>query len=35
MPSTDTPRELVPVARDEERAMPDARRTIAGRAEGE
>jgi hypothetical protein len=33
MPSTDTAREPVPVARDEERPMPDARRTIAGRSE--
>jgi hypothetical protein len=34
MPSTDTPREPMPVARDEERSMPDARRTVAGRSEG-
>jgi hypothetical protein len=34
MPSRDTTREPVPVARDEERSMPDARRTVAGRSEG-
>jgi hypothetical protein len=33
MPSTDTPREPVRVARDEERPVPDARRTLAGRSE--
>jgi len=35
MRSTDTPREPVPVTRDEERPMPDARRNVTGRAEGE
>ncbi len=35
MPSADTTREPVPVASDEERSMPDARRNVAGRAEGE
>ena len=35
MPSADAPREPVPVARDAERALPDARRTVAGRTEGE
>ena len=34
MPSADTPRECVPVTRDEERPMPDARRNITGRAAG-
>jgi hypothetical protein len=34
MPSADAPREPVPVARDEERPLPDARRTVAGRSEG-
>jgi hypothetical protein len=32
MPSADTTRELVPVARDAERSMPNARRKIAGRS---
>jgi hypothetical protein len=32
--SADKEREPVPVARDEERSMPDARGTITGRAEG-
>jgi hypothetical protein len=35
MPGTDTPRECLPVARDEEWSMPDARRSFDGRAEGE
>jgi hypothetical protein len=35
MRSADTPREPVPVARDEKRPMPDARRNITGRTEGE
>ncbi len=35
MPSADTAREPVPVARDEERPMPDARRNVTGRTEGE
>src|SRR5262245_37346560 len=35
MPSTDTPREPVTVACDEERSLPDARRNVPGRAEGE
>jgi len=34
VPSEDTARYRVPVARDEEREMPDARRTIDGRTEG-
>ena len=34
MPSADTAREPVPVTRDAERPMPDARRTITGRTEG-
>jgi hypothetical protein len=34
MPSTNTPRDRVPVACDEERPMPDARRTIDGSTEG-
>jgi hypothetical protein len=34
MPRTDTSGEPMPVARDEERPLPDARRPIAGRAEG-
>jgi hypothetical protein len=33
MPSTDTARGPVPVARDEERPMPDARRDVPGRPE--
>ena len=35
MPSADAPRGQVPVSRDEERALPDARWTIDGRTEGE
>ena len=35
MPSTDTTREPLPVAGNAERPLPDARRTLAGRAEGE
>jgi hypothetical protein len=35
MPSADPPREPVPVACDEERPLPDARRNITGRTEGE
>ena len=35
MPSTDTPREPVSVARDEERPVPDARRNVTGGAERE
>ena len=35
MPSTDPPREPVPVAGDGERPLPDARRNVAGRTEGE
>ena len=35
MPSTDTPREPVSVTGDEERSMPDARRNVFGRTEGE
>ena len=35
MPSTDTPRECVPVARDEEWSMPNARRKVTRPAEGE
>ena len=35
MPSTDTTREPLPVAGDAERPLPDARRPLAGRAEGE
>jgi hypothetical protein len=34
MPSADTTREPVPVARDEERPMPDARRNVTGGAQG-
>src|SRR5262249_36311927 len=34
MPSADPPREPVPVACNEERSMPDARRSVTGRAEG-
>ena len=34
MPSPDTPREAVPVARDAERPLPDARRDLNGRTEG-
>ena len=35
MPSTDTPREPVSVARDEEWSVPDARRNVTGGAERE
>jgi len=35
LPSQDAERELVPIARDGERALPDARRHVAGGAEGE
>ena len=35
MPSTDTTREPLPVAGDAERPLPDARRTVTGRAEGQ
>ena len=35
MPSTDTTREPLPVAGNAERPLPDARRTVTGRAEGE
>jgi hypothetical protein len=35
MRSADTPREPVPVACDEERPMPDARRNVTGRPKGE
>jgi hypothetical protein len=34
LPSADTARESLPVTRDEERTMPDARRTFPGRSEG-
>ena len=34
MRSADTPREPLPVTRDEERAMPNARRNVAGRTKG-
>ena len=34
MPSADAPREPVPVASDDERPMPDARRNLTGRTEG-
>ena len=34
LPSADTARESLPVTRDEERSMPDARRNISGRSEG-
>jgi hypothetical protein len=34
MPSTDTLRKCVPVARDEEWPLPDARRPVAGGTEG-
>jgi hypothetical protein len=33
MPRADAPRQPMPVARDEERALPDARRAVAGRTE--
>ena len=35
MQSTDTARDRVPVASDEERTLPDARRNVSGRTEGE
>jgi hypothetical protein len=35
MPSTDTPADPLPVARDEERPMPNARRKVTGATEGE
>jgi hypothetical protein len=35
MPSADPPREPMPVAGDEERSLPDARRNVPGRAERE
>src|SRR5215211_3884644 len=35
MPSADTPREPVPVSRDEEQPMPDARRNVTVGTEGE
>jgi len=35
MPSADTPGEPVPIARDEERPMSDARRSVTRGAEGE
>jgi hypothetical protein len=35
MPSTDTTRGCVPIARDEKWSMPNARGSVAGRAEGE
>jgi hypothetical protein len=34
LPSADASRDAVPVARDEERPLPDARRKFAGRSEG-
>jgi hypothetical protein len=34
MPSADPPRQPVPIACDEEWAVPDARRNVTGRAEG-
>src|SRR4029077_14803155 len=34
LPSPDAGRDALPVARDDQRALPDARRYIAGRAEG-
>jgi hypothetical protein len=34
LPSTDTPRESVPVASDGERSMPNARRSVSGGSEG-
>jgi hypothetical protein len=34
MPSADALREPLPVARDEERSMPDARRNVTGRSQG-
>jgi hypothetical protein len=34
MPSTDPPRDAVPIPSDAERPLPDARRNITGRAEG-
>jgi hypothetical protein len=35
MPGADAPRQPVPVACDEERSLPNARRAVAGRTEGE
>jgi hypothetical protein len=35
MPCPDAPRDKVPVASHEERSLPDARRSLSGRAEGE
>jgi hypothetical protein len=35
MPSADAPRDRVPVAGDAERPLPDARRNVTGRSEGE
>jgi hypothetical protein len=35
MPSADTPRESVPVPRDAQRSMPDARRNVPRRSDGE
>ena len=35
MPSPDTGRDAVPVARDGERSLPDARRQVTGRAKGQ
>ena len=35
LPSTDTARDRVPVTRDEERQVPDARRGFDGRTEGQ
>jgi len=34
LPSPDAGRDALPIARDDQRALPDARRYIAGRAEG-
>ena len=35
IPSTDATRDRVPIARDEERSLPDARRNVSGGTEGE
>jgi hypothetical protein len=35
MPSTDTPRDAVPIACDEERPLPDARRSVSRGSQGE
>jgi len=35
MPSTDTTRDAVPIARDEERPLPDARRSVSRGSQGE